>query len=135
MIICSFVTACFLSGCQSNKPTNTNLTVTQPESNEPAKPVQKHKDKEFVTQQGMIRTDGKESTILSFSEETGDVTGFCFKNDSAIGRSLENACKKGDLCEFSGEVDWTETNCPFGNGTFSAQARILSIKSVKKIVK
>ncbi len=142
LIVCCFATLCLLFGCQSNKPINTELPVSKTNSNEgknlsksESNSAQGNKKTEFITQQGMVRTDGKESTILYLGEETGDLAGFCFANDSEVGRLITEACKKGDLCEFSGEVDWTEKNCPFGNGTFSAQARILSIKSVKKIIK
>ncbi|HRH40816.1 MAG TPA: hypothetical protein PKY82_04165 [Pyrinomonadaceae bacterium] len=146
LIVCCFTTFFLLSGCQSNKPINTELPVSKTNSNEgnnlpksesntQTNSVQGNKKTEFITQQGMVRTDGKESTILYLGEETGDLAGFCFANDSEVGRLITEACKKGDLCEFSGEVDWTEKNCPFGNGTLSAQARILSIKTVKKIIK
>lgn len=146
MIFCSLITSFWLFGCQSNQTANTDLPISKTHSNEmnnssktesniQTNPVQGNKKTEFITQQGMVRTDGKESTILYLSEQTGDLAGFCFTNDSEVGRLISETCKKGDLCEFSGEVDWTEKNCPFGNGTFSAQARILSIKSVKKIVK
>lgn len=138
LLIYCFATLCLLFGCQSNQPSNSVLPNTKSsssESNTQTNSVQGNKKTEFITQQGMVRTDGKESTILYLGEETGDLAGFCFANDSEVGRLITEACKKGDLCEFSGEVDWTEKNCPFGNGTFSAQARILSIKSVKKIIK
>ena len=142
LLVCCLATLCLLFGCQSNQPSNSALPISKANSNE-AKDVPKsesnsaqgNKKTEFITQQGMVRTDGKESTILYLGDETGDLAGFCFANDSEVGRLIIEACKKGDLCEFSGEVDWTEKNCPFGNGTFSAQARILSIKSVKKIIK
>lgn len=138
LIVCCFATLCLLFGCQSNQPSNSVLPNTKSpssESNTQTNSVQGNKKTEFITQQGMVRTDGKESTILYLGEETGDLAGFCFANDSEVGRLITEACKKGDLCEFSGEVDWTEKNCPFGNGTFSAQGRILSVKSVKKIIK
>lgn len=145
LIVCCFTTVCLLFGCQSNRPINTELPVSKTNSNEgnnlpksesniQTNSAQSNKKTEFITQQGMIRTDGKESTILSLNEDTGDVAGFCFINDSEIGRLIADTCKKGDLCEFSGEVDWTEKNCR-GSEAFTSQARILSIKSVKKIIK
>lgn len=89
---------------------------------------------ETVSYKGKLKSDGKQSTILYLGEESGDLAGFCFMNDSEVGKKILAECNVGELCEFNGEVDWSKS-CPFGDGMFSAEAEIISIKSVKKILK
>jgi hypothetical protein len=97
-------------------------------------PSEMKRQVDTVTFKGRLRSNEAESTILYYGVESGDLAGFCFENDSDIGRTVLTKCKAGDLCEFTGEVDWNQ-QCPFGGGMFSAQARVTKLKSVRKVAK
>jgi len=94
---------------------------------------------DLVTYKGKLQVGKNESTIIYLGEETGDLAAFCFANKSAVGRALLSKCKNGEVCKFSGRVKWGKA-CKFkGNfsksteiGDFSAEAKIVSVKSVRK---
>ncbi len=88
---------------------------------------------ESVTFKGRLHSNEKESTILYYGEESGDLAGFCFDNDSDAGRRILAACKAGEICEFSGEVDYSATDCPFDEGRFSAEGRITKLTSARAV--
>ena len=87
---------------------------------------------EIVTYEGQLQVGKRESTIVYLGEETGDLAAFCFMNNSSIGRAILSKCKNKEQCKFSGRVDWSKS-CSISGG-FSARAKIVSLKSVRKLV-
>jgi hypothetical protein len=87
---------------------------------------------EVVTYQGQLKTGKYESTIIYVGSESGDLAAFCFANNSRVGRTILSKCQDKGQCHFSGKVDW-EKPCGI-KGDFSARARIISVKTVKKLV-
>ena len=88
---------------------------------------------ETVTYEGQLQVGKSESTIVYLGEESGDLAAFCFMNKSSIGRAILSKCKNKKQCKFSGRVDWS-SSCSITGG-FSARAKIVSLKSVKKITR
>jgi hypothetical protein len=88
---------------------------------------------ESVAYEGQLRIGKNESTIVYLGEETGDLAAFCFSNKSSVGRAVLSKCKNGEQCKFSGRVDW-KISCSI-KGNFSARAKIVSIRSVRKILR
>ncbi len=88
---------------------------------------------EMVTYEGQLQFGKRESTIVYLGEETGDLAAFCFTNKSSIGRTILSKCKNKELCKFSGRVNWN-SSCSISGG-FSARAKIVSLKSVRKLVR
>ncbi len=86
-----------------------------------------------VTYEGQLEVGKRESTIVYLGEETGDLAAFCFTNKSSIGRAILSKCKNRGRCKFSGRVDWSKS-CSI-SGSFSARAKIVSLKSVRKLVR
>lgn len=89
---------------------------------------------ESVTYKGGLEVGKTDSTILYVGEETGDYAAFCFANNSEVGRAVLKACKNGEQCEFTGQVDF-ESPCKVKNleANLSASGKILSIESVKSM--
>ena len=84
---------------------------------------------------GTLEMGKTDSAIVYVGKESGDVAAFCFKNDSEVGRAILAACKKGEQCEFTGQIDM-EAGCKIKDErTLSASGRITSIKSVKRKTK
>ncbi|HVG33307.1 MAG TPA: DUF3828 domain-containing protein [Pyrinomonadaceae bacterium] len=81
---------------------------------------------------GELQVGKTESVILYLGAESGDYAAYCFTNGSAQGRAIMAACKNGEQCEFSGDVDY-ESGCkvPGLEADLSASARILKVDSVK----
>lgn len=88
---------------------------------------------ETVTYEGQFKVGKRESTIVYLGEETGDLAAFCFTNKSSIGRAILSRCKNKGRCKFSGRVDWN-SSCSIRGG-FSARAKIIALKSVRKLVR
>jgi hypothetical protein len=83
---------------------------------------------------GELQTGKAGSVILYFGEESGDYAGYCFKNDSEVGRAILARCKNGEQCEFVGEVDG-EAACkvPGLEADLSASGNITKVTSVKSL--
>jgi hypothetical protein len=86
---------------------------------------------ETVTYQGKLIIGATESIIMYLGAESGDLAGFCFPNKSTVGRAILAKCKNGQQCKFTGKVDWNKS-CEY-KANYSAQARIISVTSVRKI--
>ncbi len=84
--------------------------------------------------QGELQTGKTGSVILYFGEESGDYAGYCFKNDSEVGRAILAACKNGEQCEIVGESDGT-TQCkvPGLEANLSDSGNIIKVTSVKSL--
>lgn len=93
-------------------------------------------DDETVTYEGKLEIGKTDSTILYVGEETGDYAAFCFTNNSKVGRAILAACKNGEQCEFTGQVNF-ESPCKVKKleASLSASGKITSIKSVKSLAK
>src|SRR5215203_4786850 len=87
---------------------------------------------EPVTYQGKLIIGESESIIMYLGAESGDLAGFCFPNKSTVGRTILAKCKNGQQCKFTGKVNWSTSYNYKEN--FSAQARIVSVTSVRRIV-
>ena len=87
---------------------------------------------ELVTYKGVLKVGKYESTINYTGEQTGDWMPFCFNNRSAVGRAIFSECTDGKRCKFTGYVRWDD--CRLGKGA-SATARIVSVKSVSKVIR
>lgn len=85
---------------------------------------------ESVTYEGDLKVGARESTIVYLGAETGDLAAFCFTNKSAVGRAILAKCKNGGRCKFTGRVDFQKA-CRI-KGDFSATARIVSVRSVRR---
>ena len=85
---------------------------------------------DFVTYQGQLQVNKNESAIIYLGDKTGDLAAFCFDNRSTAGRAILSKCKNREQCVFSGQVDWGKS-CDI-KGNFSASAKIISVKSVKR---
>ena len=88
---------------------------------------------EIVTYKGQLQVGKGESTIVYLGKDTGDLAAFCFTNKSSIGRAILSKCKNKEQCKFSGRVDWSKP-CNISE-SFSARAKIISLKSVRKFVR
>jgi hypothetical protein len=71
---------------------------------------------------------------LYFGEESGDYAAYCFTNNSEAGRAILAACKNGEQCEFSGNVD-AESGCkvPGLEADLSASGKVLKVESVRSL--
>jgi hypothetical protein len=83
---------------------------------------------------GELQVGKTESVILYFGEESGDYAAYCFTNDSEAGRAILAACKNGEQCEFSGNVD-AESGCkvPGLEADLSASGKVLKVESVRSL--
>jgi hypothetical protein len=83
---------------------------------------------------GELQAGETESVVLYVGEESGDYAAYCFANGSEAGRAILAACKNGERCEFSGEVDYS-VGCkvPGLEADLSASGRILKVRSVKSL--
>ena len=83
---------------------------------------------------GQLQVGKTESVILYLGEESGDYAAYCFANDSEAGRAIMAACKNGERCEFSGDVNY-EGGCkvPGLEADLSASGKILKVESVKSL--
>ncbi len=92
---------------------------------------------ETVIYEGQLVVGKGESTIVYLGEESGDLAAFCFMNKSSIGRAILSKCKNKEQCKFSGRVDWSKSCSISGSisGNFSARAKIVSLKSVRKLAR
>jgi hypothetical protein len=74
------------------------------------------------------------SYILYVGMETGDYAAYCFANDSEAGRAILAACKDGEQCEVSGNVE-EDKGCkaPGLEADLSASGKIVKVQSVKKL--
>jgi len=95
--------------------------------------VTKGQQSEMVTYEGQLQIGKRQSTIVYLGEETGDLVGFCFMNKSSIGRTILSKCKNKQQCKFRGRVDWSNS-CSISGG-FSSRAKIVSLKSVRKLAR
>ncbi len=94
------------------------------------------------TWQGRLVVGKKDSAIIYYGSESGDLAAFCFKNKSVVGRSVLSKCKNGIQCKFSGKVLGEDSLCntayqfikPYKQG-FSYTGTIISLKSVRIINK
>ena len=83
---------------------------------------------------GELQVGKTESVILYVGMESGDYAGYCFTNDSEAGRAILAACKDGEQCAVTGEVDY-EKKCkvPGLEATLSESGKILKVESVKSL--
>ena len=88
---------------------------------------------EKAAYEGQLQVGKHESAIIYLGDETGDLAAFCFPNRSSVGRAILSKCKNREQCKFSGRVDWNGS-CSI-TGDFSARAKIVSLKSVRKVVR
>ena len=83
---------------------------------------------------GNLQVGRTESVILYVGEESGDYAAYCFTNGSASGRAIMAACKNGEQCEFSGNVDYgSGCKVPGLEADLSASAKVLKVESVKSL--
>lgn len=61
--------------------------------------------------------------------ESGDFAPMRFQNDSEVGRKILAACSDGDMCEFTGVIEWLDEAPP---PDASAIGRIVRVDSVKR---
>jgi hypothetical protein len=90
------------------------------------------------TRKGKLVVGEKDSAIIYYGSESGDLAAFCFRNKSAAGRAILGKCKDGELCQFTGQVSFNSTVCSTAyelTQGYSFTGEIVFIKSVKKIIK
>lgn len=83
---------------------------------------------EAVTFEGTLQIGKTDSVILYFGMESGDYAAYCFKNDSAVGRVILNACKDDELCQFTGKVVDSPCQVPGLEADLSASGKIVSVE-------
>lgn len=83
---------------------------------------------------GQLQVGKTESVILYLGEESGDYAAYCFTNGSEAGRAILAACKNGERCEFSGNVDY-QGGCkvPGLEADLSASGKVLKVDLVKSL--
>lgn len=83
---------------------------------------------------GELQVGKTESVILYVGAESGDYAAYCFANDSDAGRAILAACRNGEQCEFSGDVDY-ESACkvPGLEADLSASGKVLKVDLVKSL--
>ena len=103
-------------------------------SGKPTRVKKIYDDADSLATRGTLQVGKTESVILYFGEESGDYAAYCFANDSVAGRAILAACKNGEQCEFSGDVNY-EGGCkvPGLEADLSASGRVLKIESVKSL--
>lgn len=62
--------------------------------------------------------------------ESGDFAPMRFRNDSDAGKKILAACSNGDMCEFTGVVEWLDEAPP---ENASAIGQIVRVDSVKRL--
>lgn len=83
---------------------------------------------------GTLQTGKTESVILYVGEETGDYAAYCFTNNSEVGRKILAACKNGEKCQFTGEVDGDGVcKVPKLEADLSFSGKIIKVESVKSL--
>jgi hypothetical protein len=83
---------------------------------------------------GELQVGKTESVILYVGAESGDYAAYCFANDSEAGRAVMAACKNGEQCEFSGNVDYgSGCKVPGLEADLSASGKVLTVESVKSL--
>jgi Aspartic acid proteinase inhibitor len=89
---------------------------------------------ESETFAGKLEVGKTGSLILYFGAESGDYAAFCFKNNSEAGRAILNACKNGEQCEFTGDIDYS-TPCKVKTlkADLSASGEIVAVSSVRSL--
>lgn len=93
--------------------------------------------------EGELIVGRQDSAIIYYGSESGDMAAFCFTNKSAVGRAILSKCKDGEQCIFSGKLVGEGSLCNTAYafmsrlklGGFSYTAKIVSLKSVRKISK
>lgn len=83
---------------------------------------------------GTLQVGKTESVILYFGEESGDYAGYCFTNNSEVGKKILAGCKDGEKCEFVGEIDGESPCKVLGlEADLSSSGKIMSVESVKSL--
>lgn len=91
--------------------------------------------------EGKLIVGKRNSAIIYYGEESGDLAAFCFINKSKVGRAILSKCKNGEQCEFDGQISLSADSCNTAYnwaksrklGGFSQSAKIVSLKSVRKV--
>lgn len=101
----------------------TNVVVTpsvQPEENEKIR--------------GELQRGKTQSVILYVGRETGDYAGYCFANNSEVGRSILAACKNRQQCEVTGKIDHVGgCNVPGLEADLSDSGKIVKVVSARRV--
>lgn len=81
---------------------------------------------------GTLQVGKTDSTIRYFGEESGDYAGYCFKNNSEVGKAVLKVCKDGEQCEVMGKGDYEKAcKVPGLEADLSEKGQIISVKTVK----
>jgi len=99
------------------------------------------KAQETATWEGKLIVGQKNSAIIYYGEESGDLVAFCFRNASKVGQAIFAKCRNGNFCKVTGQVESDPIFCNTAEawakryklGGFSDTAKIISVKSVKKV--
>lgn len=91
-------------------------------------------ENEAETFSGTLQVGKTESAILYFGEESGDYAGYCFKNNSEVGKTVLKVCKDGEKCEVIGKGDYEKAcKVPGLEASLSSYGQITAVESVKMI--
>ena len=96
----------------------------------------------LVAYEGKLVVGKNNSAIIYYGSESGDMAAFCFINESNVGQAILSKCKDKEQCKFSGRItsegDVCDTAYDYMNrlelGDFSATGKIVSLKSVRKVI-
>lgn len=78
---------------------------------------------------GQIAVAQPVSTFNYVGAESGDFAPMRFQNESEAGKKILGTCSDGEMCEFSGAVEWLDETPP---PDASAVGRIVRVDSVKR---
>jgi hypothetical protein len=110
-------------------------TTGSPAVNKAASSPSPASDSEATKLEGQLHVGKTGSYLFYVGKETGDFAAFCFANESEAGRAILAACKDGDQCAITAEIEEDE-GCkpdPGFEGDLSGRGRITKVESVKKL--
>ena len=149
ILIASSLGIMLLGACTEKNPENSPASATSPRAHTSATTTQTI---EPAVSEPPASTDSSAQSVISENQEqgswigqiavaqpvsmfnyvgaeSGDFAPMRFQNDSEAGRKILAACSDGEMCEFTGVVEWLDETPP---PDASAIGRIVRVDSVKR---
>ena len=142
LLIASLLGVLMLAGCTEKAPeASVPATVTSPaatassattqtiEQTASEPPVAINENHEQGSWTGQIAVGQPVSMFNYVGADSGDFAPMRFRNDSEVGKKILATCSDGQMCEFTGAVEWLDEAPP---PDASAIGQIVRVDSVKR---
>ena len=140
LLIATSLGVLFLAGCtrQEAETSTAPAVVTSPAQNGSEPPIAtdstspstvNNDNLDQGTWSGQIAVGQPVSMFNYVGAESGDFAPMRFRNDSEAGKKILAACPDGQMCEFTGVVEWLDEPPP---PDASAVGQIVRVDSVKR---